>query len=536
MDFFDNEDGELTGLFESILRANGPEIATRIITRLTNIAARHYGPSASTPLPAKRSATAAGLNTPQFSRTPQPIDVDTPQQSTDHSSLYNSNNNSTMSQGGNLMLENSSGPPMRDELMNLRKSESHFEKEITFKSIYFMKGDNTGDVNFYIPSESVRACHSIEVINEKMTDVISWKPLSATVEFNTARSWLTPPPGNATNQNPKDVGDFCMKFLKLGDEAPLNLTIFEKTTDWTTWSAYTHPTGLPTFTGITRKITTGLSPYGSVDINDNDPGWHSEVMGRGTFGRFQWKHENQIDSPPKFRNSIYDTYINNVLISHNEIPSVNPVNYIIVGNEDKAVMYSFRRFDYIKGFLVKPKVCLESRADKILLSDRFATRKYVDATPQDIPVDICIAEDFETVFCLDKKFGLSSIINNDVDSRLTSESNVSNNFIPLVNTNAIGDRIYANTFKREQFQQYFENNVMRPIIYRPQKIAYTAGNLPVEYTYQVEITHKIIAKCSNRYGLPNDIYTNMQLSALAAKAPKFTGQNLYRDKSKNILF
>ena len=109
MDFFDNEDGELTGLFESILRANGPEIATRIITRLTNIAARHYGPTASTPLPAKRSATAAGLNTPQFSRTPQPIDVDTPQHSTDHSSLYNSNNNSTMSQGGNLMLENSSG-------------------------------------------------------------------------------------------------------------------------------------------------------------------------------------------------------------------------------------------------------------------------------------------------------------------------------------------------------------------------------------------------------------------------------------------
>ena len=90
-----------------------------------------------------------------------------------------------------------------------------------------MKGDNTSEATYYIPWESCTACHSIEVIASKLENVSLWKPEYAKVTFSAARAWLQVPLGNAVSGTQKDVGDFGMKFLKLGDEAPLNLTIFQ---------------------------------------------------------------------------------------------------------------------------------------------------------------------------------------------------------------------------------------------------------------------------------------------------------------------
>ena len=68
-----------------------------------------------------------------------------------------------------------------------------------------------------------------------MTDVALWTPEECSVNFSTARASIQMPPGNAVNGTQKDVGDFCMKFFLLGDEAPLNLNIFQNIGDKSTW-------------------------------------------------------------------------------------------------------------------------------------------------------------------------------------------------------------------------------------------------------------------------------------------------------------
>ena len=116
-----------------------------------------------------------------------------------------------------------------------------------------------------------------------------------------------------------------------------------------------------------------------------------------------------------------------------------------------------------------------------------------------------IPEDFETCYAKTLNLGLAHTVNNDFQSRANNNLNVGHSFSSIYQASSAGDLKYTEDKKFEQYQQYFENNVMRPIIYRPQKIAYTAGNLPVEYTYQVEITHEILVKKSDRTGIPNDI-------------------------------
>ena len=235
--------------------------------------------------------------------------------------------------------------------------------------------------------------------------------------------------------------------------------------------------------------------------------------------------------------SSFWSFFTTVLYYNNPQQPFNvPISWQVDSAQTEAYtsVYGYPRFDYVKGFLIKPKICLEPRADKIKLSNSMGPIVYVDAGFHETPVDITIGEELEHAYVVDKTFGLANIINNDVDSRLGEENEETDVYTP--NPQLTGDNAYAKGVKFEKFQQYFENNVMRPIFYRPQKIAYTAGNLPVEFTYQVEITHEIMAKTSNRYGLPNDIYRTFQNVAINAKAHKFQNENMYRDKSKNIMY
>ena len=71
--------------------------------------------------------------------------------------------------------------------------------------------------------------------------------------FDTGRAWIEMPPINA-NMNHKDVGDYTMQFLLMGEEALINLNIFESVTDYDQWGAYVAPIGLPDTKCITSLL------------------------------------------------------------------------------------------------------------------------------------------------------------------------------------------------------------------------------------------------------------------------------------------
>ena len=57
----------------------------------------------------------------------------------------------------------------------------------------------------------------------------------------------------------------------MGQEAPLNLTIFQSKADYDICDAYFPPEGLPTLECIHRKVYSGYSAYGAIPVDVNDP-------------------------------------------------------------------------------------------------------------------------------------------------------------------------------------------------------------------------------------------------------------------------
>ena len=322
-------EGQISQVIKEILNRGGNNLIQRLIDRLRElIDSNTAGPSNMIGAGHKRRAPSI--------------------QSEDLFDMHESPITSTAtSQGRNLMLENRSGTPIRDELANLHRHELHKEEIVTFNTTYQFVGNNTQDETCYIPWESLVASHSQEVIAPRLVNAYAWKPLSAEVVFDTGRAWIEELPTNANN-NHKDVGDFPIQFLLMGEEAPLNLTFFQPKSDHHIWTSYVAPTLLPTQECIHRKVYSGFSAYGALPVAINDPAWHQKILGRDSFGRFEWRHEGHLESPWRLRNKLLESFVDSSTFQKDEATFNTSFHYYSTGDLKSMWNYGLSRFDYLE--------------------------------------------------------------------------------------------------------------------------------------------------------------------------------------------
>ena len=124
--------------------------------------------------------------------------------------------------------------------------------------------------------------------------------------------------------------------------------------------------------------------------------------------------------------------------------------------------------------------------------------------------DIFPLESFRSIYYNCHKLGIGTTINNDDTPHPTDVT--ANPDVSFCNsTGRLGDKTYLLNYK-DSPQHYFENNVMLPIIYKGSNVNFTAGDMRVEFDYEVVIEHKIRVRMSDRDGMPEKVATGYLVS------------------------
>ena len=292
------------------------------------------------------------------------------------------------------------------------------------------------------------------------------------------------------------------------------------------------PSDINTFTSITRRIYSGFSGFAATDISDNDPCWHQKVLGKTPATAYWcWNHEHHIDSPWRLPFEVFLQWLNSV----QWIPTESPFDTMLHWNIDsiKGGNYSqvmgLPRFDYADGYCVKPKMDGRNLDEVKSLSAQFTSVPTSFGYKYD--QDILPCNRFKCLYYNMVKFGTATTINEGQLSHAIS--NPINPDASMQKQNGIiGDRNYQNNYI-DVPQKYFENNVMRPILYKGCKIAFTGGNMLVEFDYEIRIRHTIKVRYGDRDGMPENQYRQFQ-KAVTKGVPLFNAYYFLRDKSKTI--
>ena len=510
-----DQDGELSRIVGRLIRAGGRHLLNEGIDRLTYL---FNNESSNSDMPSIKSSGSKRKLDPE-----DDFDMH-------YSTMTGSAATSTVSQGGNLTLENVAGTPLMDNLENLHKHESHWEKEIYIETIYKCHGDNTSPYPYYIPWESLNACHSVEVLMDKFYNVSAWKPVKAECWMENGRTWITEQPTNA-NLNRKDVADFPIQIFSAGPEAPLNMAIFQSDADRIKWESYQLPSNVNTFTGIARRLYTGFSGFATTDISDNDPSWHQKTLGKTPATMYMcWKHEHHIDSAWRLTPEVFLLWETHAGWKATDAPFKTMLNYRDYNGEHYITIQGYPRFDYASGKLIKPKMDGRSLAEAKELSNQFTSIPSAHKVVYE--QDILPCNSFKSLYYNMIRFGVGTSSNEDTQRHATTvKTNVDASFQNQTGTK--GDGNYQNNYLNMP-QQYFENNLMRPILFKGSKVNFTGGNMPVEFDYDIRIRHTIKVRYGDRDGMPENQYKAFQNKAITAGVPNFNGENFLRDKSKNI--
>ena len=364
----------MTRILEAAVRQGGRHLLNRGIDRLTHI----YNHADSQPESIMSSGSKRKLESSSSS-----FDMhDSPMSNA-------SSATSLVSQGGNLTLENAAGIPLMDNLENLHKHESHWEKEIYVETIYKCHGDNTTEFINYIPWESINCCHSIEVLMDKFYNVSAWKPIKAEVWIENGRAWITEQPTNS-NLNREDVADFPIQIFLAGPEAPLNLSIFQSDADYQAWTSYTLPSSINTFIGVTRRLYRGFSGFGATDISDNDLAWYQKVLGKKPATAYwAWDHGPHLDSPWRLTAEVFLSWKNQCNWKPDECPFQTMIHWSVNGGQHWTNVLGLPRFDYPDGKCYKPKMDGRNIKEVKALSAQFTS----------IPADVVVHNEQDILPC-----------------------------------------------------------------------------------------------------------------------------------------
>ena len=300
-----------------------------------------------------------------------------------------------------------------DNLENLHRHESHWEKEIYIETIYKCHGDNTSQYPYYIPWESINCCHSIEVLMDKFYNVSAWKPIKAEVWIENGRSWITEQPTNS-NLNRKDIADYPLQIFLAGPEAPLNLAIFQSITDHDAWVNYKLPSDINTFPGITRRIYTGFTGFNANDISDNDPAWHQKVLGKKPATAYwAWDHGPHLDSPWRLTPEVFLTYVNQPQWAAGENPFEHNIHWLIDNRgQHYTTLCGLPRFDYVDGKVLKPKMDGRNIKEVKELSNQFTPIPSVIQIAYE--QDILPCNSFKSLYYNMIRLGAGTAINEDI--------------------------------------------------------------------------------------------------------------------------
>ena len=393
-----DQEGELTRLLEQVVRAGGRHLLNRGIDRLTHI--YNQADSQSQSIMSAGSKRRLDSESSSFDMHDSPI-------------FGTSTATSLVSQGGNLTLENAAGVPLMDNLENLHRHESHWEKEIYIETIYKCHGDNTSQYPYYIPWESINCCHSIEVLMDKFYNVSAWKPIKAEVWIENGRSWITEQPTNS-NLNRKDIADYPLQIFLAGPEAPLNLAIFQSITDHDAWVNYKLPSDINTFPGITRRIYTGFTGFNANDISDNDPAWHQKVLGKKPATAYwAWDHGPHLDSPWRLTPEVFLTYVNQPQWAAGENPFEHNIHWLIDNRgQHYTTLCGLPRFDYVDGKVLKPKMDGRNIKEVKELSNQFTPIPSVIQIAYE--QDILPCNSFKSLYYNMIRLGAGTAINEDI--------------------------------------------------------------------------------------------------------------------------
>ena len=160
------------------------------------------------------------------------------------------------------------------------------------------------------------------------------------------------------NLNRKDIADYPIQFFLAGQDAPLNLTIFESQDDYDTWTAYKLLSSVNTFSGIKRNIYSGFRGYAASLISDNDPSWHQKTLvNKPATARFVWKHQGHIDSPWRTRIELLFNWLNQPQWKSTENPISTMVSWYVQPTSNSYTnIRGLPRFDYVSGDCISPKI------------------------------------------------------------------------------------------------------------------------------------------------------------------------------------